>query len=88
MKMIDYYFTIIIIVIIIIINNFVHAGVPFILKCGKALNERKTEVRVQFQAPPYHLFNVFFLSFYFFSFLPFLLILMLTIGYSSQRIGY
>jgi glucose-6-phosphate 1-dehydrogenase len=39
------------------VNNARWKGVPFILKCGKALNERKTEVRVQFQAPAYHLFN-------------------------------
>jgi len=39
------------------VNNARWHGVPFILKCGKALNERKTEVRVQFQPPAYHLFN-------------------------------
>jgi glucose-6-phosphate 1-dehydrogenase len=27
-------------------------GVPFILKAGKALNERKAEIRIQFRAPP------------------------------------
>lgn len=26
-----------------------HPGVPFILRCGKALNERKAEVRLQFR---------------------------------------
>lgn len=26
-----------------------HTGVPFILRCGKALNERKAEVRLQFR---------------------------------------
>lgn len=26
-------------------------GVPFILKAGKALNERKMEIRIQFQPP-------------------------------------
>ncbi|KAJ3040093.1 Glucose-6-phosphate 1-dehydrogenase [Rhizophlyctis rosea] len=31
------------------INNERWDGVPFILKCGKALNEHKTEVRIQFQ---------------------------------------
>ncbi|KAJ3282618.1 Glucose-6-phosphate 1-dehydrogenase [Borealophlyctis nickersoniae] len=31
------------------INNERWDGVPFILKCGKALNEQKTEVRIQFQ---------------------------------------
>ena len=25
---------------------------PFILKCGKALDERKGEIRIQFKAPP------------------------------------
>eukprot|EP00026_Physarum_polycephalum_P006879 Phypoly_transcript_06932.p1 GENE.Phypoly_transcript_06932~~Phypoly_transcript_06932.p1 ORF type:complete len:495 (+),score=113.28 Phypoly_transcript_06932:121-1605(+) len=39
------------------VNNARWHGVPFILKCGKALSERKTEVRVQFQPPAYHLFN-------------------------------
>lgn len=42
---------------VLFVNNARWHGVPFILKCGKALNERKTEVRVQFQAPPYNLFN-------------------------------
>jgi len=32
-------------------------GVPFILKCGKALNERKAEVRVQFKDVPGDIFN-------------------------------
>jgi glucose-6-phosphate 1-dehydrogenase len=31
-------------------------GVPFILKCGKALNERKAEVRVQFKDAPGNIF--------------------------------
>lgn len=31
------------------INNERWDGVPFILKCGKALNERKAEVRIQYQ---------------------------------------
>ncbi|KAJ3176256.1 Glucose-6-phosphate 1-dehydrogenase [Irineochytrium annulatum] len=31
------------------IHNERWEGVPFILKCGKALNEQKTEVRIQFQ---------------------------------------
>lgn len=31
------------------INNERWDGVPFVLKCGKALNERKAEVRVQFK---------------------------------------
>ncbi|XP_026474189.1 glucose-6-phosphate 1-dehydrogenase [Ctenocephalides felis] len=32
-------------------------GVPFILKCGKALNERKAEVRIQYQDVPGDIFN-------------------------------
>nr|AAA51463.1 glucose-6-phosphate dehydrogenase [Drosophila melanogaster] len=31
------------------INNERWQGVPFILRCGKALNERKAEVRIQYQ---------------------------------------
>lgn len=34
------------------INNPRWEGVPFILKAGKALNERKAEVRIQFKQPP------------------------------------
>jgi len=33
------------------INNSRWNGVPFIMKCGKALNERKAEVRIQFHPP-------------------------------------
>ncbi|EDV25860.1 uncharacterized protein TRIADDRAFT_24087, partial [Trichoplax adhaerens] len=32
-------------------------GVPFIMKCGKALNERKAEVRIQFRDVPGDIFN-------------------------------
>lgn len=32
-------------------------GVPFIIKCGKALNERKAEVRVQFKDVPGDIFD-------------------------------
>lgn len=32
-------------------------GVPFILKCGKALNERKAEIRVQFRDVPGNIFK-------------------------------
>ncbi|XP_002735158.1 glucose-6-phosphate 1-dehydrogenase-like, partial [Saccoglossus kowalevskii] len=32
-------------------------GVPFILKCGKALNERKAEVRIQFEDAPGDIFD-------------------------------
>lgn len=38
------------------INNERWEGVPFILKCGKALNERKTEIRIQLRTPPGSLF--------------------------------
>ena len=38
-------------------NNARWEGVPFILKCGKALNERKAEVRIQFRTPPGGLFS-------------------------------
>lgn len=32
-------------------------GVPFVLKCGKALNERKAEIRVQFKDVPGNIFS-------------------------------
>jgi glucose-6-phosphate 1-dehydrogenase len=32
-------------------------GVPFVLRCGKALNERKTEVRIQFRDVPGDIFE-------------------------------
>jgi glucose-6-phosphate 1-dehydrogenase len=38
------------------INNSRWAGTPFILKCGKALNERKAEIRIQFKCPSASLF--------------------------------
>jgi len=38
------------------INNPRWKGVPFFLKCGKALNERKTEIRIQFKQDT-HLFQ-------------------------------
>jgi glucose-6-phosphate 1-dehydrogenase len=31
-------------------------GVPFVIKCGKALNEKKAEVRIQFKDPPADIF--------------------------------
>lgn len=43
------------------VNNARWNGVPFILKCGKALNERKTEIRIQFHQAPHNLFKVSFL---------------------------
>jgi len=42
---------------VVFVNNSRWQGVPFILKCGKALNERKAEVRVQFHTPTYNLFK-------------------------------
>nr|CAB3247922.1 glucose-6-phosphate 1-dehydrogenase-like [Phallusia mammillata] len=39
------------------ISNERWDGVPFILKCGKALNERKAEVRVQFREVPGDIFT-------------------------------
>lgn len=38
------------------INNERWKGVPFILKCGKGLNERKAEIRIQFHEPGNGLF--------------------------------
>eukprot|EP00505_MAST-04D_sp_SCG-Rhode-Island_P005085 Stramenopile-MAST_4_protein_5085 len=34
------------------INNSRWSGVPFIMKAGKALNQRKAEVRIQLKSPP------------------------------------
>ncbi|KAI8898854.1 glucose-6-phosphate dehydrogenase [Globomyces pollinis-pini] len=39
------------------INNDRWEGVPFILKCGKALNEQKTEVRIQFKDVAGNIYN-------------------------------
>jgi len=39
------------------VKNQRWGGVPFILRCGKALNEKKTEVRVQFKKPQNGLFE-------------------------------
>ncbi|XP_062562901.1 glucose-6-phosphate 1-dehydrogenase isoform X1 [Armigeres subalbatus] len=39
------------------INNERWEGVPFILRCGKALNERKAEVRVQYRDVPGDIFD-------------------------------
>jgi len=41
---------------VIHINNSRWNGVPFILKCGKGLSERKAEIRVQFQHNPHPLY--------------------------------
>ena len=37
---------------VLYVDNERWAGVPFVLKAGKALNERKAEVRIQLQDPP------------------------------------
>eukprot|EP01119_Soliformovum_irregulare_P013157 TRINITY_DN3475_c0_g1_i1.p1 TRINITY_DN3475_c0_g1~~TRINITY_DN3475_c0_g1_i1.p1 ORF type:complete len:524 (-),score=184.34 TRINITY_DN3475_c0_g1_i1:304-1845(-) len=39
------------------INNARWKGVPFILKCGKGLNERKAEIRIQFHSNPSSLYK-------------------------------
>lgn len=39
------------------INNERWDGVPFFLRCGKALNERKAEIRIQFREVPGDIFN-------------------------------
>eukprot|EP00948_MAST-09A_sp_MAST-9A-sp1_P000183 g183.t1 len=43
--------------VVLYINNPRWLGVPFILRAGKALNERKAEVRIQFHQPPNNLFK-------------------------------
>eukprot|EP00038_Savillea_parva_P007783 m.172503 g.172503 ORF g.172503 m.172503 type:complete len:541 (+) comp13550_c0_seq1:148-1770(+) len=39
------------------IDNERWAGVPFIMRAGKALDERKAEVRIQFKEPPTNIFD-------------------------------
>merc|ERR1719211_151650 len=39
------------------VNNERWDGVPFILRCGKALNERKAEVRIQYRDVPGDIFG-------------------------------
>jgi len=39
------------------VNNSRWRGVPFVLKCGKALNERKAEIRIQFLTSPSPLYK-------------------------------
>lgn len=39
------------------VNNERWEGVPFFLRCGKALNERKAEVRIQYKDVPGDIFN-------------------------------
>ncbi|XP_077487501.1 glucose-6-phosphate 1-dehydrogenase Zw isoform X6 [Amblyomma americanum] len=42
---------------VVYINNERWEGVPFILRCGKALNERKAEVRIQYKDVPGDIFG-------------------------------
>lgn len=42
---------------VLYINNERWAGVPFFLRCGKALNERKAEVRIQYCDVPSDIFK-------------------------------
>lgn len=42
---------------VIWVNNERWEGVPFFLRCGKALNERKAEVRIQYRDVPGDIFN-------------------------------
>jgi len=41
---------------VVFVKNARWNEVPFIFKCGKALNERKAEIRIQFRRPPYNVF--------------------------------
>ncbi|CAF2472008.1 unnamed protein product [Rotaria sp. Silwood2] len=43
--------------VILSINNERWAGVPFILRAGKALNEKKAEIRIQFRDAPGGMFD-------------------------------
>ncbi|CAF1080264.1 unnamed protein product [Rotaria sp. Silwood1] len=43
--------------VILSINNERWAGIPFILRAGKALNQKKTEVRIQFHDAPGGMFD-------------------------------
>ncbi|CEO98167.1 Glucose-6-phosphate 1-dehydrogenase [Plasmodiophora brassicae] len=42
---------------VVFIKNNRWDGVPFILKCGKALDANKTEIRIQFRKPPGDLYH-------------------------------
>jgi glucose-6-phosphate 1-dehydrogenase len=42
---------------VLYVNNSRWQGVPFILKCGKALDQRKAEIRIQFRLPTNGLFS-------------------------------
>lgn len=39
------------------VNNERWQGVPFIIRCGKALNEQKSEIRIQFKDTPASIFE-------------------------------
>ena len=41
----------------LLIHNDRWSGVPFMLKCGKALDQQKTEIRIQFKDVPGNLFT-------------------------------
>lgn len=43
--------------VVLHVNSERWADVPFILRCGKALNERKAEVRIQYRDVPGDIFN-------------------------------
>ncbi|XP_062870978.1 glucose-6-phosphate 1-dehydrogenase-like isoform X2 [Trichomycterus rosablanca] len=43
---------------VLYVHNERWEGVPFVLRCGKALNERKAEVRLQFTDVPGDIFNL------------------------------
>lgn len=45
------------------LSKLIFAGVPFILKAGKALNSRKAEIRVQFKDVPGDIFRCKALTF-------------------------
>jgi len=42
---------------VLYVNNYRWKGVPFILKCGKGLDAKKTDVRIQFKEPPVDIFG-------------------------------
>lgn len=42
---------------VLFVENSRWSGVPFILKCGKGLNERKAEIRIQFRPLPHKLYS-------------------------------
>lgn len=42
---------------VLFINNYRWDGVPFLLRCGKAMDSRKTEIRIQFKDIPANIFK-------------------------------